>query len=475
MDLFCAMLLILVILIVLAQWYRLARVNVRPRAGDAFTYLRVAREIRKQGTWFPELTFYYSGEREVLNLPPLLMLILAPVSKWGYRTLIHTSTVIDLLTAAVVYSAAINVFGCDVQHALLAALIFLSTPVTAVTSASLTPRSLGLLWLTCFVVSMTMFVNGGHMKWLLAGAVFVCLALLSQRMVTQIIVISVPLLALALGLVMDSRYFTMVPVVIGGFVLAALVTKGRYLRVLRDHIRRVVLHVRIGQQDRFTREFGNPLHILKANPWVVAAFGFAGLQGGLPDPMWLAGALVIVVVMLSVLWVMGNAVNHMLFASTFVAWIVAATVPSDESGALAIALIGLLSWTFIMREYRMLRGRHLSDDWVKCFEYIKANGLEGRALVLPCISFPPLIYYTPLTMVSAGHGSKAIAFDRAILKRNSLDPAFLFDFIMRHGVRYLVIERDKYPIETLVRNRPSKVRLRECHRDGRVVILAVET
>ena len=54
-----------------------------------------------------------------------------------------------------------------------------------------------------------------------------------------------------------------------------------------------------------------------------------------------------------------------------------------------------------------------------------SRALQGRALVVPMVSFPPLIYYTPLVMVSSGHGSKAVTFDRMQIRHQLNAPGFL--------------------------------------------------
>lgn len=429
---------------VFLQVYRIRFVNNGPNTGDAFTYLRVAREMRKQGTLFPEMVFYYTGQKETLNLPPLLMILLAPVSQWSYGRLIHTSFILDLIIALVLYFFAVSFIPLGPAHGLIAALVYLLTPINTVTSASLTPRSLGLLWFTVFVAAMSVHsIHGGSLSIAIA-VLAAALAFLSQRMVAQIIVIVSPFAVATLWLLFDVGHLEILAVIAGGMLLALAITKGRYLPVLKDHMQRIALHARHGQQDRFKREFGNPVQILKANPWLLIAAGFVLLQGIPNELLWVPAAYATGIVLLAVLWVMGNSVNHVYFLSPLVALILAASVPLTVWVEAVLCVIAAICCILIMREFRIVAGRRIKEDWLDCFRYINESRMAGRALALPQIGFPPLIYYTPLVMASSGHGSKAISYDRMTLKKNISNPEYLARFVKENSIRYLIVDHTTF-------------------------------
>ncbi len=432
---------VLVAGVVVLQAYRIARVNAQPQLGDAFTYLRTAREMRRQRTLFPELCFYHTGEREVLQLPPLLMALLVPVAELPYAVVLSLAAAVDLVTAALVAGAGHALFGLEPWRAALAALVFLLTPINTIMTASLTPRGLALLWLTAFVICMTVYVGGGGVGWVAAAAVAAALALLSQRMVTQILVLLTPLVALGFWLADYSRYGQLLSALVLGFALAWVITGGRYGAVIRDHFHRVLVHVRIGQQQRLRREFGNPVHIIKANPWLLLLAASLTLGPDMPAELWLAAAFVVGMLVLAVVWVMGNSVNHVHFASPFVAWLLAATLPAESPWLLAGALLALICVIIVWREFGVAIASHLSREWLECFAFIREQGLQGRALVIPRVSFPPLVYYTPLVMVSSGHGSKAITFDRLTIRQRLAEPGFIGTLVRELAVRYVLLDR----------------------------------
>lgn len=465
-----ALLALMAALVAGVQAYRLCRVNDRPHLGDAFTYLRVAREIRGQGRLFPALDFYYTGEREFLTLPPLLMALLAPLCGLPYRVLIQLPLILDLAIAWLIDLAGTTLLGLTDQQALLASLIFLLTPINAITGASLTPRSLGLLGFAALLFAYTGYLGDGRYGWLPVMALAVTFALLAQRMVTQIIVLLALPVAAAAAVLSVSGALWLIPAVAGGFAAAWAFTGGRYRAVIGDHLRRVLLHVRHGQQDRFTKEFGNPLQIVKANPWLLLA-GAVLLPGHGVSQVWLPSALFLLgIVLLAVFWVFGNSVNHLFFGAPAAALLAAQQLPQTPSAlAFGCAVALLCSW-LIVREFRVIARRRLSAPWLDCMGYIAARGWRGRALVLPWVSFPPLVYYTNLVMVASGHGSKAITYDRMLIKTNMNDGAFMADFITANQVEYLLVETSCMPSGQPEALR-SRLHVAESYRFGGVELL----
>jgi hypothetical protein len=456
--------------------FRITRVNNGPHSGDAFTYLRLAREIPRQRRLFPEMVFYHTGEREILQLPPLMMALLVPVAGLPYSLVLSLAALLDVVIAVIVVFAGISVFDLAPWRAALAGAMFLLTPINMVTAASLTPRSLGLLWFVVFVLAMTLYIDDPAALWLVLAALAASLAFLSQRMVTQIILLLVPLIAAGFWLAGMSAHGAMLPVTLAGFAGALLLSLGGYWRVITDHARRVFVHMKVGQQQRFRREFGNPRHIIKANPWLLLLV--AGLVAGGPlDPrLWLSAAFVAGMLLLAIVWVMGNSVNHMFFASPFVAWLVASVLPDGLPWLAAVAAVGIISGVLVLREYRMLSATQIAPQWLSCFAFIREQGLEGRALVVPMVSFPPLVYYTPLVMIASGHGSKAVTFDRMQIRRQLATPGFLTRSVQDFGVRYLLVDLNSTAPELLAEGGVLRgPEFRQIYANDRVMLLEAAT
>jgi hypothetical protein len=456
--------------------YRIYRVNNGPHSGDAFTYLRLAREIRRQRRLFPEMVFYHTGEREFLQLPPLMMALLVPFAKLPYSLVLNLAALLDVVTAVIVVVAGMSVFDLEPWRALLAGAIFLLTPINMVTAASLTPRALGLLWFVIFVLGATLHASEPGVLWFAVSAMAVTLAFLSQRMVTQIILLLVPLVTAGFWAAGVSGYGPMPLAVAAGFAGALLLSGGGYWRVITDHMRRVIVHMKVGQQQRFRREFGNPRHIVKANPWLLLLAASLVAGGDIDPRLWLSAAFVAGMLLLAIVWVMGNSVNHMFFASPFVAWLVANVLPDSPVWYLAVAIVGTISGVLVFREYRMLSATQIAAEWLDCFAFVRERRLEGRALVVPMVSFPPLIYYTPLVMISSGHGSKAVTFDRMQIRHQLNTPGFLARSVRDLGIRYLLVDLKTAAPELLAEGGAMRGQgFRQIYVNERVMVLEVAT
>jgi hypothetical protein len=82
---------LLAVLAVLAALMELLKARAVLRRGavisDAFSYLRAAREVRKGRPLSECLSFFCPGRPEALNLPPLQVLAVAPLARFGQAAL----------------------------------------------------------------------------------------------------------------------------------------------------------------------------------------------------------------------------------------------------------------------------------------------------------------------------------------------------------------------------------------------------
>lgn len=424
------------------QIYRTIRVNAKPHLGDSFTYLCIAREMRRQRSLFPRLEYCCTEQPEVLQLPPLLMAMLVPVARAPYAVAMSLPVVVDVMTAVLTAVVGHLAFGLDPGRAVLAGLVFLLTPLNSIMTADLTPRSPALFWLIAFVAAGSMLVAGGGVIWLGAAAVAAMLAVMTQRMVTQILLIVSPVVAISFAIGGRPAYLGIVIALALGLVLAWAVTGGRYGQVIADHLRRILVHARTGQQQRLRREFGRPRHIVKANPWLLLLAASLVAGHGLAESLWLSAAFVVGMLVLAVIWVMGNSVNHVYFASPLVAWLLAATLPAGLAWEAAVAVVAVVCVVIVVREFGVTMKARIPDEWMEAFRFTDERRLTGRALVLPRVSFPPLPYYTDLVIVSGGHGSKAMTFNRLHVQKNLAVPGFITGLVRQLGIRYVFVDTE---------------------------------
>ncbi len=441
------------LLFIIIQYYRVRFLTRVPLWGDTFTYLRIAREIALHKKIPSELDFFSrgNGQLDTFSLPPLLMLLLAPFSRLPYKFLIHFSTIVDIIIACVIATAAHLVFHCSISASIVATLIYLLTPKNCTTSLVLTPRPLGLLSLLLFVVSVSVYFQTGRIIYFALSTVSVSMLLLSQRMATQILFIITPFLILFYCFVQPIEAMYIGTSVFIGILITLIVTRGHYSIIIGDHVRRIFLHAKYGDQNTFRKSVGDPRRLVKENPWLLYTLLFLFEPQPLVDPsMWPIISYLIGIVILSIVWIFGNSINHIYFSSPFVALCIVKMFPIGFMEAILLIVLGLLSFTKIMRVYKVTKGRSINGDWLKCFEYIKEKALNGTVMVLPNISCPPIIYFTDLILISAGHGSGAMSFNRLFLQKNLLSQRFLKNFIIKSEVDYLLVDKEKFPIDSIL-------------------------
>jgi hypothetical protein len=157
--------------VALLQVYRILPASIRgPLLGDAFTYLRTAREMRRQRSAVSR-ALLLSHRRA--RAPAVATAADGAADAGGESALCGGAEPRRGGGPADGRAGRGFVGHCSFSVSspggrLLAALLFLLTPLNAIMTASLTPRGLALLWLTAFVACLSAYVAGG--RWLDPGS-----------------------------------------------------------------------------------------------------------------------------------------------------------------------------------------------------------------------------------------------------------------------------------------------------------------
>jgi hypothetical protein len=426
--------------------YRLWRVNNKPLWGDGFTYLRTARQIAETGGLPNMLDFYQvgKGQGDPFTLPPLLMLLLVPFRRMEYRYVTNISYLIDILISIALCIFSLYLVGATCLQAVAASLIYLLSPINTFTQTQITPRQLGALFLLLFASFFSLYMQRGDLHYLSYCPFLISLLLLSQRMATQILLLGAPFITGFLCIIDPGFGLAFGLSLAGGIFLAFLLTGGRYRTIISDHLLRIFQHVQHGDQTTFRKKFGYPLQIVKANPWVVLLALLLTIHGAPDVHMAVPAGYLVVAMLLSILWVLGNSVNHVYFASPFVAMLLSPYLFIHYLETFLLLGIAMGCFYLICREYSLIAKKQIQPHWFECFDWIKQKGLCGAILVLPEIACPPLVYYTDLKLISAGHGSRAMEFNRLFLGKNSSDPQFVRRFVLDAGVSFILLQKDRF-------------------------------
>jgi hypothetical protein len=425
--------------------YRLWRVNNKPLWGDGFTYLRTARQMAETGGLPNVLDFYQvgNGQGDPFTLPPLLMFLLVPFRRVDYRYVTNVTYLTDILITIALYFLSRSLVGATCLQAAAASLIYLLSPINTFTQTQITPRQLGALFLLLSASFFSLYMQRSDLHYLYFCPFWISLLLLSQRMATQTFLLGAPFIAGFLCIIDPGFALAFVLSLAGGILLAILLTGGRYRAIIFDHFLRILQHARHGDQTTFRKKFGHPLQIVKANPWVLFLCLLLVVHGALDVHMAVPAGYLVIAMLLALLWVFGNSVNHVYFASPFVAMFLSPYLLMDYLET--FLLLGTATGCFyvILREYVVIAKKQIQPHWFACFDWIKKKELHGAILVLPGIACPPLVYYTELKLISAGHGSRAMEFNRLFLGKNSSDPHFVQRFVADAGVSFILLQKDR--------------------------------
>jgi len=440
----------LLLMTVLVHGYKIRALRKKPAWGDSYTYLRIAMEIRQKKRVPKYLNFYYQGneEKEKFTLPPLLMLILAPFVQLPYRKVILFPSFLDILVAFIVLLVTRLQFDCTWLQAFSGACIYLLSPLNTETSRTVTPRPLGLIFFLLFLIFATLYWTEQGAAYFFLSCLSMALAFLSQRMVSQIIYLLSPFVVLFGYAFWGEEWLFLLGLLFLAFFSAMVLTKLRYLEIFNDHFQRVRLHAIHGDQRTFQKKLGNPVTLIKSNPWLLFLPIFLLPDISLVPAMHIMSLYLNGCIFLGIFWIFGNGVNHIYFASPLVAILVAPHLFANNSILAATLLIAICCAFLIIRSISSFNTKYLSEDWNHCLDWIKKNKFGGSVIVVPQITCPPLIFFTNLHIVSASHGSKAVSFNRLFLKRLLNDTVEFLRFIHENFIDFVLVDKKSLSAES---------------------------
>lgn len=259
---------------------------------DVWTRLIETDIIRKNHYRIPKGVirkgFIFEG---YFDYPPVFILLLSLFSKKAlekYQGFI--APFFDTLLNIAVFFIAIQLTE-NLYIALLAQLIYTLTPVVVIENSSLVPRSIGYLLFSLSFYSILYFVNNvSHpILFLITGIIFSILTLLTHRFAAQ------SLLFISIFFSFIDKTLVYLIVFFAALLLAIILSKGYYIRVLSVHITNIVFWSK-NSANRFAHQvYGHipskknpdligiiykllsklsPITLLALNIWVLSAFFF---------------------------------------------------------------------------------------------------------------------------------------------------------------------------------------------------------
>ena len=415
---------------------------------DAFYHLLVARVVSETHR-LPESvdSFVVHG---VYSYPPIFHVFLSLlVRRVPERFLRSLSAFIDFSHAILIFVFAWSFIGPI--GSLIAVTSYLLTPICVAESLSLTPRSLGSLWLSCTLFAFILSTQPNlRVFFVVASSVSFALVLLTHKLATQ---------ALLIIFIAEIGFLTVVggPVVVAlsiavlGIGLALLISKWHYLSVLREHLAYLRFHRRYGSLFDSRKRFGNIVRILAIDdPWLIlAGLGVAIWLGAVHsklDPRYIMVGMLVVWAFASTaiayFWRYGDGERHVLYSVAPGALLIGASFDLSLL-PFGIILYGcFIAYCAVVIVVSMRRLSHpfvVPRSLVACFEYL--SGSPPKIIMpIPIAYAYAAAYYTRQTIASGDASIKGLEYGANVLKNALKDYDLLKQTLAKLRVTHLVVE-----------------------------------
>jgi len=388
---------------------------------DVWTRLTEADLIRKNSHKIPgriSKRFIIDGYFDYPPLFPWLLSFIPKDTLKAYQGLV--APVFDAIHCIFVYLIALHLTQ-NISVALLSQLIYMLTPLVALENSYLTPRSFGYLNFTLAFYPMIIYVATGNSVFLLFSLISTVLIFLTHRFATQSL----------LFLTILFSFLHLTPVYIGiyvsSFIIAVLLTRGYYLRVLKGHLSNIYFwvgtyHYRFAHQIRglkktqhktdfislvyFFLEKLSPLGLLGTNTWILSAFFIALFPSRIntllviPNiqltlSMWVISCYVLAIVVLS--WKklipigegqryveMATAPTAILSSILFFSFLTTSFAPYAIGILICLLLVNIVIILYTQRSVVLKdKNRTLTKDLMDMYTYINTLPKTPRIICIP--------------------------------------------------------------------------------------------
>ncbi|MFH1856962.1 MAG: hypothetical protein ABH836_07070 [Candidatus Omnitrophota bacterium] len=470
-------------------------IQIRPRLGnryfgiDTWRHLAVADYIREHKK-YPHLMPHHYLIDEPSDYPPLLRIMLSVIPKGvleRYQWLV--SPVFDFLHNLLLF-AVVYILTGNLMLAVTAQVIYMVSPLIIMENSSLTTRSLASLLFSMVFLSMLIFSTTKSLTALCAAVLFLSILLLTHRMSIQAFVFIVLFFSLY------EKTFIYIAMSCAGFIIAVIVSKGYYLKVLRGHIamlnfwRKNIVN-RYAHQIRGLMKKGesNPdivfriyqivrslpaIAVFAANPFVIIVPGFLILKKklffhfdymGIPEELffklclWSVGMLVIAILVRQIRAIEFTGegeryLEYSAFPTAIVSAVILLNGLNSEHKWIFLTvfftvgiLASLLPALFIQNKVVAKdTQRSVREPLNKIFAFLNSRQEEIRLMTIPLYLADAAMYFTRAKVLST---DSSIAH---VVNYPDFFPVLkkpLGDTLNRYGINYLLINENYVKLSEL--------------------------
>jgi hypothetical protein len=427
---------------------------------DAWFHLLYAEALRRDRR-LPARVPHFLLERCEQRYPPLFAALLALLPRGArLRARSVVTPLLDCAQLALLLLVA-RAHGLDPRAALLAGLVYATTPTLVLEHSTLNPRALGSLLLTSFMLYAETVLSGGGPAPLVVGALAGALLLLTLKLGAQVLFVLVVATSLA------YRDAAVAGMGLLSTVLALLLSGGFYLEVLRAHAEILRFYFRHAADLNAHQVYDSPLYSERRPPghrperfyrpglsgaWRLARGLLAHLPGVLLLP-WLAWrpapdawsaflllwtiavcAAAVLTTFVPPLRFLGEGFRYLKFAAFPLALLIGQALAAWPEALAALGLVAASGWL----ERRLLWARPfetLDADLAAAVAYLRGDPRQ-RIATLPSHLADPLACLAGKKVLWGGHSSGYGALEAwsPLIRRP------ISDLLDEYGVPLLLID-----------------------------------
>ncbi len=411
---------------------------------DTFYHLLIAREMRQNGH-LPDMVDRFS-EPERYDYPPLMHVLLAQIPKEWDKAAQYLSPLVDTVVAGGIFLFCLNVATYEV--ALVAMAVYCFTPFAIDISFYLSPRSFANAFLVLCLIATYYTLGTFSLLPFVISVVSASLVLLTHRLTAQ---------SLSAVLVTEAVVFldfTPIVILLASVILAILLTRGFYLRVLRGHIDFIrVLGARLLDPEarKGHSNLISNIKVILFNLPIITILPIL-LIWTLPSSPLLIFALawVLGLIIISCMWVIGEGHRHMANSVAALAIIVGSWAMGSNMIWIVILLLALSLTLSSFKIWRL--SIQPEDSGVMSLEVLQACNAVRRMgspqdviLCLPTqLSYNVAYFSGAIIAQSSGGFAKGLAYNCRI--NSMIQDRQINELIANLGVKWVLTIDKKIPM-----------------------------
>lgn len=389
---------------------------------DTYSHLRIAEELHDYRGIIPYYESYFPNKKLRYTYPPLLHIILAVLHERTSFTFRRALSLwLNLFVVSIFALILYSVFNFSADKIALACGLYLINSLNSFEMHAITPRLFGILFFFIAGVGIAKFYFGDTQFWpyIIIGSTGL---FLSHRMGVQILLFFCVVFTIILLIFFEFNFFWLWLFLLMSFVIALLCTRGQVFYVLKNHLKRISLHMVTGNQKDGRKKMGNPFIILRKNPLILLLLFYVYKLPLTQNYEYINSSIFVifiiccVIVFMSLFWIWGSGERHIIFASPFLLILYFSQKTISESYLMILFPVLILIVIKNLYSIWYVKENRVDNEWRELASLIK-NDKGKNLLIFPEINIPYLTYATKKIIFSGAHDSSAVSFNRILLKR----------------------------------------------------------